>query len=113
MLTVVVDEHGKAAGVMSAFFGAGEHQVNVGVAVRDEALHAVLLYGRGKCPPRFSPGPALIVIPFGITDKTRPGRVLRYPYCGCSGAAPATPGSPAQMQKTSLLRSFGKYNADD
>ena len=41
MLTVVVDEHGKAAGVVGAFFGAGEHQVNVGVAVRDEALHAV------------------------------------------------------------------------
>ena len=40
-VTLVVDEHGKAAGVVGAFFGAGEHQVNVGVAVRDEALHAV------------------------------------------------------------------------
>ena len=42
-VTLVVDEHGKAAGVVRAFFGAGEHQVNVGVAVRDEALHAVLI----------------------------------------------------------------------
>ena len=41
MLTVVVDEHGKTAAIVRAFFGAGEHQVNVGVAVRDEALHAV------------------------------------------------------------------------
>ena len=40
-VTLVVDEHRKAAGVVGAFFGAGEHQVNVGVAVRDEALHAV------------------------------------------------------------------------
>ena len=40
-IALVVDEHGKTAGVMSAFFGAGEHQVNIGVAVRDEALHAV------------------------------------------------------------------------
>ena len=51
VLTVVVDEHGKTAAVVRAFFGAGEHQVNVGVAVRDEALHAALLYGRGKYPP--------------------------------------------------------------
>ena len=43
VLTVVVDEHGKAAGVVGAFFGAGEHQVNVGVTVRDEALHAVVI----------------------------------------------------------------------
>ena len=42
-VALVVDEHGKAAAVMGAFFGAGEHQVNVGVAVRDEALHAVLI----------------------------------------------------------------------
>ena len=82
MLTVVVDEHGKAAGVVGAFFGAGEHQVNVGVAVRDEALHAALLYGRGRNPPRSSPGPALIVVPFGSMTETRPGRVLRYPHCG-------------------------------
>ena len=41
VLTVVVDEHGKAAAVVGAFFGAGEHQVDVAVAVRDEALHAV------------------------------------------------------------------------
>ena len=40
-VTLVVDEHGKAAGVVRAVFGAGEHQVNIGVAVRDEALHAV------------------------------------------------------------------------
>ncbi len=37
----VVDEHGKTTTVAGAFFGAGEHQVNVGVAVRDEALHAL------------------------------------------------------------------------
>ena len=82
MLTVVVDEHGKAVGVVGAIFGAGEHQVNVAITVRDEALHTVLLYGRGKCPPRFSPGPALIVVPFGNTIKTHPSRVLRYPHCG-------------------------------
>ena len=41
VLTVVVDEHRKAAAVMGAFFGAGEHQVDVGVAVGDETLHAV------------------------------------------------------------------------
>ncbi len=40
-VALVVDEHGKAAAVVGAFFGAGEHQVNVGVAVGDEALHAV------------------------------------------------------------------------
>ena len=40
-VTLVVDEHGKAAGVVGAFFGAGEHQVNVAITVRDEALHAV------------------------------------------------------------------------
>ena len=74
VLTVVVDEHGKAAGVVGAFLGAGEHQVNVGVAVRDEALHTVLLCGRGKCPPRSSPG-----------------QVFRYPHCGCSDSAPQNP----------------------
>ncbi len=57
MLTVVVDEHGKAAGVVGAFFGAGEHQVNVGVAVRDKALHAVLLYGGGSIPLASAPAP--------------------------------------------------------
>ena len=40
-ITLVVDEHRKTAAIVRAFFGAGEHQVNVGVAVRDEALHAV------------------------------------------------------------------------
>ncbi len=40
-VALVVDEHGKAAAVMGAFFGAGEHQVDVAVAVGDEALHAV------------------------------------------------------------------------
>ena len=40
-VALVVDEHGKAAAVMGAFFGAGEHQVDVGVTVGDEALHAV------------------------------------------------------------------------
>ncbi len=40
-VALVVDEHGKTTTVAGAFFGAGEHQVNVGVAVRDEALHAV------------------------------------------------------------------------
>ena len=38
--------------------------------------------GGGKSPPRFSPGPALIIVPFGNTIKTRPSWVLRYPYCG-------------------------------
>ena len=40
-VALVVDEHRKAAAVVGAFFGAGEHQVDVAVAVRDEALHAV------------------------------------------------------------------------
>ena len=40
-VALVVDEHGKAAAVVGAFLGAGEHQVDVGVTVRDEALHAV------------------------------------------------------------------------
>ncbi len=40
-VTLVVNEHGKTTTIVRAFFGAGEHQVNVGVAVRDEALHAV------------------------------------------------------------------------
>ena len=40
-IALVVDEHRKATTVMGAFFGAGEHQVNVGVAVRDEALDTV------------------------------------------------------------------------
>ena len=57
VLTVVVDEHGKAAAVVGAFFGAGEHQVNVGVTVGDEALHAALLYWRGKSPPSLQPRP--------------------------------------------------------
>ncbi len=41
VLTVVVDEHRKAASVVGAFLGAGEHQVDVAVAVGDEALHAL------------------------------------------------------------------------
>ena len=40
-IALVVDEHRKTAAIVRAFFGAGEHQVDVGVAVRDEALHAV------------------------------------------------------------------------
>ena len=40
-VALVVDEHGKAAAVVGAFFGAGEHQVNVGVTVGDEALDTV------------------------------------------------------------------------
>src|SRR5574344_2009864 len=40
-LVLVVDKHGEAAAVVCAFFGTGEHEVNVGVAVGDEALHAV------------------------------------------------------------------------
>ena len=43
MLTVVINEHGKTTTIVRAIFGAGEHQVDVGVAVRDEALHAVLI----------------------------------------------------------------------
>jgi len=42
-VTLVVNEHGEATTIVRAFFGAGEHQVNVGVTVRDEALHAVLI----------------------------------------------------------------------
>ena len=42
-VALVVNEHRKAAAVVGAFFGAGEHQVNVAVAVGDEALHAVLI----------------------------------------------------------------------
>ena len=40
-VALVVDEHGKAAAVVGAFLGAGEHQVDVAVTVGDEALHAV------------------------------------------------------------------------
>ena len=40
-VALVVNEHGEATTVVGAFFGAGEHQVDVAVAVRDEALHAV------------------------------------------------------------------------
>ena len=68
-IALVVNEHGEAAAVVGAFFGAGEHQVNVAVAVGDEALHAVQVpalvffavgglehhalsyYGRGRFPP--------------------------------------------------------------
>ena len=40
-VALVVDEHGKTTAVAGAFFGAGEHQVDVAIAVRDEALHTV------------------------------------------------------------------------
>ena len=40
-LTLVVDEHRQAATVLGAFLGTGQHEVNVGVAVGDETLHAV------------------------------------------------------------------------
>ena len=40
-ITLVVDKHRQAASVACAFFGAGQHQVDVGVAVSDEALHTV------------------------------------------------------------------------
>ena len=36
----------------------------------------------GGVPLASAPAPTLIVVPFGNTDKTRPGRVLRYPHCG-------------------------------
>ncbi len=42
-VALVIDEHGKTTSIMRAFFGAGEHQVDVGVTVGDEALHAVLI----------------------------------------------------------------------
>ena len=38
---LLADEHGEAATVGGAFLGTGEHQVDLGAAVRDEALHAV------------------------------------------------------------------------
>ena len=38
---LLADEHGEAAAVGGAFLGTGEHQVDLGAAVRDEALHAV------------------------------------------------------------------------
>ena len=41
--------------VMSAFFGAGEHQVNVAITIRDEALHAVQV-------------PALVFLTGAITE---------------------------------------------
>ena len=37
----VVDEHGEAAAVAGTFLRACEHQVDVAVAVGDEALHAI------------------------------------------------------------------------
>ena len=96
-VTLVIDEHGKAAGVVRAFFGAGEHQVNVGVAVRDEALHAVLLYGGGSIP----------------LVRTRLRLLLSTLSSGCSDAAPATPGlphPPAQccLKSSNILYVFTK-----
>ncbi|MCL4102882.1 hypothetical protein MMG03_002492 [Fibrobacter succinogenes] len=40
-VALVVDEHRKTAAILGAFFRAGKNQVNVGVTVGDEALHAV------------------------------------------------------------------------
>ena len=40
-VALVVDEHGEAAAVAGALFGAGQDEVDVRVAVGDEALHAV------------------------------------------------------------------------
>ncbi len=40
-VALVVDEHGEAASVGSPLFGTGQHEVKIGIAVGDEALHAV------------------------------------------------------------------------
>ena len=40
-VALVVDEHGEAAAVLCALLAAGEHKVDVAIAVGDEALHAV------------------------------------------------------------------------
>ena len=40
-ITFVIDEHGQAAPVFGSFFGAGQNEVDVGVSVGDETLHAV------------------------------------------------------------------------
>ena len=40
-VTLVVDEHGQAAAVLCSLFRACQHEVQVGIAVRDETLHAV------------------------------------------------------------------------
>ena len=40
-LVAVVDEHRKTAAVLGAFLAAGQHQVDVGVAVGDKALYTV------------------------------------------------------------------------
>ena len=85
-LHALVEQFGCLGGVAEeqlAHDAVRGHLVEVAVgAGGDETFHAVFLYGRGKYPPRFSPGPALIIVPFGNTIKTRPSRVLRYPYCG-------------------------------
>ena len=40
-VALVVDEHGEAAAVVCTFFGAGQYEVQVSVAVGDESLHTV------------------------------------------------------------------------
>ena len=40
-VALVIDEHGKSASVLSAFFRTGQHKVDVGVTVGDESLHAI------------------------------------------------------------------------
>ena len=40
-VALVVDEHGEAAAVVCTFFGAGQYEVQVGVAVGDEPLHTI------------------------------------------------------------------------
>ena len=39
----------------------------------------------------------------GVLCITRPSRVFRYPYCGCSDAAPATPELDVYIDRTILL----------
>lgn len=68
--------------------------------------------GRRKNPPRSSPGPTLIVVPFGNPTKTRPGRVFRYPHCGCSDAAPATPGLSQKCLKKRNIMESSIWNVD-
>ena len=40
-VALVVNEHGEAATIVCTFFGAGQYEVQIGVAVGDESLHTV------------------------------------------------------------------------
>jgi len=77
----LADAHGLCGNAEACAVHEGHHVLDqTELAAAAEFSLRVLLYRRGKCPPRFSPGPALIIVPFGNTIKTHPSQVLRYPF---------------------------------